>query len=71
MTVSGPPIQKDANGKVSNESWKLVWQHFLKHRPLQDEAKGLPLGFELTEDGSQVVVDPVTGKPKTTWQSIR
>lgn len=64
-------IQKDEKGKLTNESWKQVWQHFLKNRPLQDETNGVPLGFELEEDGKTVVCDPDTGKPKTTWASIQ
>ena len=65
------PIQRDEAGKIKNESMRVAWQHFLAKRPLQDEAHGCPLVFELEADGKTVVCDPVTGKPKSTWKSIR
>jgi hypothetical protein len=56
-------LQKDAK-KLSNESQRLAWDHYLKHRPLQDEQKNQPLGFDLDENG-EIIRDPLTGKPSS------
>ena len=49
---------------LSNQSQREAWDHYLKHRPLRDETKDMPLGFDLNSNG-EIIRDPVTGKPSS------
>jgi RNA recognition motif-containing protein len=50
--------------KLSNESQREAWDHYLQHRPLRDEKKDQALGFDLDERG-EIIRDPITGKPSS------
>ena len=63
-------VERDECGKISRKSKQLAWQHYLRNRPIMDEAKNLPCGFLVDPVTSTVICDPITGEPQSTWTSI-
>ena len=58
-------VLQPSSKKFSNETQKLAWDHYLKHRPLRNEETDTALGFE-TDCNGKILRDPITGKPKST-----
>ena len=76
-------VERDPKtGKVSNESMKKAWKHYIKTRPVRDEMTDLPYGFVLNENNNDVVYGKdiqqnsnnsnsvMDNKPRSTWKSI-
>jgi hypothetical protein len=71
--ISNKFIVRDARRRIENESLDLAWTHYLRRRPLQDEAREVPRGFELTrdQDGELCVLRKgAQNKPVTTLKSV-
>jgi hypothetical protein len=71
--LAQPIIMKDRMNRIEIEHIHEAWQYYLRRRPLQDEIRGVPLGFctETDRDGSTNVV--LKGKdqaPQTNWASL-
>ena len=65
-----PPIHlrkrirlKEGAKTLSNESQRLAWDYYLRHRPLYDEEKDQALGFDIDPTTGKIIRDPVTGQP--------
>ena len=65
-----PPVQlrkrvrlKEGANALSNESQRLAWDYYLRHRPLYDEEKDQALGFDIDPTTGKIIRDPVTGQP--------
>ena len=73
-SVSACEKVKKVDGKISRESMKKAWQHYLRKRPVRDELSDVPLGFVLDQNGKVVLNEKPDHdsmwKPLSTWRSI-
>ena len=65
---------KRVDGKISGDSMKKAWQHYLLKRPVRDELSDVPIGFVLDQNQKVVLNEnpnhPSMWKPLSTWRSI-